>query len=81
MIRALIKTAAVAALSSVAYRAWKSGKLDHLIAHFAPGTNDRSAPALDSAYSGDNASKPAEPHPWPVDKKSLGKNAPAPDAA
>ncbi|MBO9580516.1 MAG: hypothetical protein J7498_06460 [Sphingobium sp.] len=65
MIRALIATAATAAVSSAAWYLYKSGKLDGLIGGFAR------PPALDEAYRGANASKPAPAHPWPIDRKSL----------
>jgi hypothetical protein len=85
MIRALIKAAAVAAVSSYAYRFYRSGRLAGLIGDLADRLDPRlapgAAPALEGAYSGANASRPAPAHPWPVDRQSLGKGAPVPDAA
>lgn len=71
MIRALIATAATAAVSSAAWYLYKSGKLDGLVSGLGNQFWLRRAPALDEAYRGANASKPAPAHPWPVDKKSL----------
>lgn len=84
MIRALLKAAAVAAVSSAAYKIYKFGKLDGLIdeagRRIGPALGLRRTPALDSGYSGPNASRPAPAHPWPVDKRSLVTNAAVPDA-
>ncbi len=88
MLKALLATAATAAASAVAYRLYKSGRLDSLIEHFGPQLRDqlaglglRTPPSLDSAFTGANASKPAPAHPWPVDKNALGSNIATPDAA
>lgn len=81
MIRALLATAATAAVSSAAYYLYRSGKLDGAIDRVGRQLGLRRPPSLDSAYSGANASRPAPAHPWPVDPQSLGKSAPAPDAA
>ena len=63
MIRALLKAAAVAGVSSAAYKIYKSGKLDGLIdeagRRIGPALGLRRTPALDSAYTGANASRPA----------------------
>jgi len=75
MIRALIATAATAAVSSAAWYLYKSGKLDGALnsigARIGPALGFARPPALDEAYRGTNASKPAPAHPWPVDKKPL----------
>lgn len=71
MIRALIATAATAAVSSAAWYLYKSGKLDGPIDSAARRLGLKRPPALDEAYRGTNASMPAPAHPWPIDKKSL----------
>ena len=88
MFKTLFATAATAAASAVAYRLYKSGKLDNLIDHFAPQIRDqlasfglRTPSALDTAYQGANASQPAPAHPWPVDPLALDQGKGTPDAA
>ncbi|HEY1125472.1 MAG TPA: hypothetical protein VGE65_07545 [Sphingobium sp.] len=71
MLRALLATAATAAVSSAAYYLYKSGKLDGPIDSAARRLGLRRPPALDAAYSGANASRPAPAHPWPVDPLAL----------
>ena len=81
MIKALLKAAIVAAASKTVYDLYKSGKLDGPIGligqigdRIGPRLGFGRPPALDSAYEGTNASRPAPAHPWPVDKKALGKD-------
>jgi hypothetical protein len=80
MIRALLATATVATIGAVGHRLYRSGKLDGALGRVGSQLLPFRPPALEKAYAGANASRPAPAHPWPIDPQSLGKNAPGPDA-